>query len=599
MLDAMGFQAEMPEVAGFEGSIDALWDVLPAFDDLLSTGFGHPNSRVNGMDHQGALSGPADTFDEDVVRAEPTRHDTPPSMPPPTTSRLSLLALASTTSPYIQRSAQLPSAISAPPPPLPSTAAPSVASSLPQSSTGSMVIMRPEDREPLQHFLTTMVQFVKLRSSNSDNIYCYIFTNMALTHAPLYEAILAWAALHKAHIKSASTADAEQRYQRASRLLYEDTQGAASHIDLTIVTIWFLLQYELFLAKGVTRFVALLDYAASVIRPLFETSSPSVIHDRLGPVALRVVIWLSAYDARAAPFGGNCHLLQCLKTYLSDQEGLSSANTTPIATDIDTTAHKSAKPTESGPSQPDDDDNSLNGIFGGLASEPTSEMQACLRLALRLNIARGSCSLLGRCGWWNTNTEFDREKHAVAWEAVRNSMISIKKRLESSDAVPAVKMALRVAGGDVDMSPADLGGALQFNWMQLVAIYYGCVLIYQTNRPSSVTSPGRRGPKSDPTFPTAADSAASIIRLTRHATLARPNSPHCIWSQLLFQAGVEIKDPIYQSWAVDALSRAETWSPNLRKTRHLLERVIKLRRDVKGPCDVPAVMEAAGEVFVL
>lgn len=537
MLDAIGFHADLSEDSNF----DALWDTLPAYDDFLA-GFGYPSGVSE--DHQGA----SNIFEAAVVRPEPHA----PSLVPPESSLLSV--------------------------PVPATAAALFLAPVQAPTAGAMVSMKPDDREPLQHFLSTMVQFVKLRSSNSDNIYCYIFTNMALTHAPLYEAILAWDALHKAHVKSASTADAELRYQYASRLLYEDTQASA-HVDLTVVTIWFLLQYELFLAKGVARFLALLDYAANVIRPLFETHSSAVIHDRLGPVAVRVVIWLSAYDARAAPFGGGCHLLRCLKAHLSDQDTFLF-----VAVDRDNNSDYNV----GGPSLEQEDH--MHGIFGAQPSAvETTEMQACLRLALRLNVVRGSCSLLGR---WR-DSEYDRDERVAAWTVVRTSIILIKNRLEAND-VPAVKAALRVAAGDIDVAPSELG-ALQFNWTQLVAKYYGCVLIYHTSRPASLSPDHPR----DARLPTAADSAASIIRLTRHVSLSRPNSPHCIWSQLLFEAGIETTDPIYQSWAVDALLHAEMWSPNLRKTRQLLERIIKLRRDVQGPCDIAAVMEAAGDVFIL
>jgi Fungal specific transcription factor domain len=262
---------------------------------------------------------------------------------------------------------------------------------LQRPSPRQMVTIRPEDQEPLHHYLSTMVQFAKIRSSASDNIYSYIFTNMTLTHAPLYEAILSWAALHLAHVKSHSTEDAELRYKRAVKLLNEDAQ-VAECIDLTFVTVWILLQYDLFSASGVDEFISLLNYAADVVEAVFWNSD-AVIRDQLGPVGIRTLMWLSAYDVHAALFGHSCRLLRCLKMHSSTYDIIEGYGESP-------------------------GNRAVSSIEFGAA-----ELKICLRLVLQINIARGSCVLLGK---W----QGDMEGIQIAWEAVRSNLNAVQVEAE-------------------------------------------------------------------------------------------------------------------------------------------------------------------------
>lgn len=494
-----GPTADLLDSYNMQTDMAMLWDSMPAFDDF-GTGFG------------GLGTTDLQTGEEQILDVTP-----PAATPPP--------------EPEIPHRPSLPR---------------------------SMVSIRPEDTEPLQHFLSTMVQFVKLRSSASDNIYCHIFTNMGLTHAPLYEAILAWAALHLSHVKSTSTRDAESRYQRASALLFEDSE-AAEHVDLTLVTVWFLLQYELFIARGVDRFMRLLSYIADTVEVVFENYHVGAIKERLGPVAIRVLIWLSAYDGRAAMFGNTCRLLRCLKMHPS------------IYDIIDT--H------ERGPSVDH---------FGAPNELGSLELKACLRLALRLNIVRGSCGLLGR---WQEDS-IERE---ATWTALFSSLEAVQREVEQ-DSLPAAKLALRVADGDMDVPIAI--STLEYNWMQLLATYYAGVITYLRHQPTS--SPNSIDASANSTlFPDSKDCAAKIIRLSRHVTLSRSNSPQAIWPHILFHAGIETCDPIYQSWVLGAFAQAEAWGPNMRKTRLLLERVIKFRKEVKGPLDITALMDSMGGPFIV
>lgn len=416
---------------------------------------------------------------------------------------------------------------------------------------GETVIIRPEDQEPLQHYLSTMVKFAKIRSSASDNIYCYIFTNMGLTHRPLYEAILAWAALHLAHVRSSPTSDAEARYHRATRLLYDDAQ-VAEHVDLTLVTVWILLQYELFSARGVDGFIRLLNYVADVVEGIFEHNSMDIVKEQLGSVGLRVLMWLSAYDSRAAPFGNPCRLLRCLKMHSSIYNVI---------------------------------DNRSRGSTGHPIEFGTTESKACLRLALRLSILRGSGILLGHR---HNDNNIEQES---AWTTFRHSLHEIREEVEESS-FAASKLAMRVVHRDMDV-PTTIN-ALEYNWMQLLATYYSIIILYLQNYPRL-----KEDAQDELSWPSVEECAARIIRLSRHVTISHPNSPQAIWPQTLFQAGIYTDDPIYQSWVLAAFAQAEPWGPNMRKTRHLLERISKYPREVKARLDIIALMEDLGGSFVV
>ena len=253
------------------------------------------------------------------------------------------------------------------------------------------VIIRPEDQEPLQHYLSTMIQFAKIRSSATDHIYCHIFSNMALNHAPLYEALLAWSALHLAHVRSSSTADSEARYKRAAELLCDDSH-AGVHLDVTLSTVWIMLQYEMTAAETVDKFIRLLDYAADVVEGIFERHGSSV-REQLGPVGMRVLMWLCAFEGRAAPFGSSCRLLRCLKLNSSIYDDIEDHGTT------------------NGPVN-----QAISSIEFG-----TVELKAQLRLALRLYIFKGSCVLLG------TRSDDSASEYQAAWTALHSSLVILQR----------------------------------------------------------------------------------------------------------------------------------------------------------------------------
>ncbi|KAI1763496.1 hypothetical protein GGR53DRAFT_520937 [Hypoxylon sp. FL1150] len=315
-------------------------------------------------------------------------------------------------------------------------------------------------REPAvgeTHYLSTIVMFAKIRSSASDNIY-------------------SWAALHLAHVKSSSTLHAEARYRRAVRLLYNDVR-AAEHIDLTLVTVWILLQYELFSAKGVDGFISLLNYIADVVEDIFERNSIDVVKEQLGTVGPRAFMWLR-------------RLLRCLKTYSS------------IYDVIDGRSKGSARP------------------LRHRQIENHSEQES-------------------------------------AWTAIRSSLQEIQEEVENSN-FAAPKLAMRVEYPRLKEDPED-----------------------------------------ERSWPNVEECAARIIGLSRQVTLSHPNSPQAIWPQTLFLAGICTDDPIYHSWVLAAFAQAEPWGPNMRKTKHLLERISGYPRVVKSRLDIMALMVDIGDIFVV
>ena len=445
------------------------------------------------------------------------------------------------------------------PPPLPSPS-PSQSSSSSLSPPRAIepsqkVTIRPEDQEPLQHYLSVMVQFAKIRSSETDHIYCYIFSNMALNYAPLYEALLAWSALHLAHVRSSSTADAEARYKRATDLLC-DGMPAAVHLDVTLSTIWIMLQYELTAAETVHKFIRLLDYVADVVEGIFQRHGVNSVRQQLGPVGMRILMWLCAFEGRAVPFGSSCRLLRCLKLNPSIYDDTDGHGTT---SDVDNRAVSSIE-------------------FG------TAELKASLRLALRLHIFKGSCNLVGK-----KQRDTCSERHA-AWTALRSSLLVLQREAENVT-IPAARFALKVADGD--MTAHIMINTMEYNWLQHLSLFYCDVIIYLQNCPrsSEYSLPS--------SWPNRQECAARIIRMSRHVALSRPNSPQAIWPEVLFRAGVETNDPIYQSWVVEAFIRAEAWGPNLRKTKLLFERIIECRRDISAQVDGISLMNDMGGPFVI
>lgn len=421
----------------------------------------------------------------------------------------------------------------------------------PRSNAESAVSIRAEDTEPLRHFLTTMVQFMRMRPNQLDNIYHYIYTNLSLFHMPLYESILAWAALHLAQVNGSATTEAELRYERASALLFQD-EDAAEHIELTLVTVWFLLQYELFLANGVERFISLLGYAADVVEVVFQGCSAEAIRAKFRPVTTRVLIWLCGYDGRAALFGNTCRLLRCLKLH-------------PVIYDII-------------------DAHGTNIAASCYEDElPATSPNVFYRLMLRLNVARSSPSLLYRL-------DGAQARCMAAWTRLSSDLEALRREIELNDS-PAARYAVHVALGDTIHSGAV--STLEYNHMTLLARYYECMILYFRHRPTWMTDLEERF------SPRIEECAGRIVRLARQVFMSRPNSPESIWPSTLFLAGIETTDPIYRDWIFGAFRLAESWRPNLKKTRLLLERANKIQKEFPMSYKVASLMCVTGDSFII
>jgi hypothetical protein len=130
--------------------------------------------------------------------------------------------------------------------------------------------------------------------------------------------MMAFAALHRAQTQDRIYIQAELRYQWAAALLFEDNK-AHDHLDVTISTVWFLLQYDLILANGVVRFCNLLAHLAHIL------DVSATLH-RMHPVNLsklgtRSLVWNTAYDTRALSSGGRGgHFLRSIQRFMPLRE---------------------------------------------------------------------------------------------------------------------------------------------------------------------------------------------------------------------------------------------------------------------------------------
>ncbi|KAJ6438792.1 nitrate assimilation regulatory protein nirA [Purpureocillium lavendulum] len=107
---------------------------------------------------------------------------------------------------------------------------------------------------------------------------------------------MAWTALHLGHSRDDSglIQKAEVRYRQAVSLVHQD-KDAWQHFELSLVTIWFALQYELLVARGIDSFCRHLELAADLIdaarsRQAHNNMKPPA----LGPIGARVLIWLGS-----------------------------------------------------------------------------------------------------------------------------------------------------------------------------------------------------------------------------------------------------------------------------------------------------------------
>ncbi|KAI1377765.1 hypothetical protein F4677DRAFT_444353 [Hypoxylon crocopeplum] len=429
-------------------------------------------------------------------------------------------------------------------------ASPSVSTScqadIPESGSntqGATVVISPEDHRLIQHYLNVMTSYAKIRCSGDDNIYSHIFSNMALFYAPLYNAIMAWTALHLGQTRSEPDLirKAEKRYSHAVSLTHRD-QDVALHFELSIVTIWFALQFELLAAQGIDSFCRHLEFAADLVDAHRRHQRAGGEATPLGHIGSRILVWLGAYDSRASCIGGKGRLLQNLELFCSEYDFID--------------------------------------VAFPYAPASTEDLKPCLRLSLELDYMESRIVQLNRRS---------SPVPIAIWSTVQSGLIAIRERLESDPTVAPIIAHItnptRALAGRITTR--------RFNCLLLLASFYSVVISFHRMLPAhvSMSMPRKLTP--------AEDAASYIIRLASWVCRFRSPSPQNIWPRLLFLAGIETTDLVYQDWVVKTLTEAEVWGANFRKTRVLLERIIKIQGREGVRVDYLDVMKQDTGLFII
>ncbi|KAI1386731.1 uncharacterized protein F4822DRAFT_325315 [Hypoxylon trugodes] len=408
---------------------------------------------------------------------------------------------------------------------------------------GAAVVVGPDDHRLIQHYLNVMTNYAKIRCSGDENIYSHIFSNMALFYAPLYNALMAWTALHLGQTRGEPdmVRKAEERYAHAVSLTHRD-QNVALHFEISIVTIWFALQFELLAAKGIETFCQHLEFAADLVDAHRRHQRAGGEATPLGHIGCRMLVWLGAYDSRASCIGGSGRLLQILESFRLEYDFIDAA-------------------------------------FPNFPGS-TDDLKPCLRLSLELDYMESRIVQLHR----RPGTA-----PAAIWSSVQSGLIAMRERLEGDPSVapiiayitnPTRSLAARIT-------------TKRFNSLLLLATFYGVVITFHRMLPAhiAIETLGKLLP---------AEAAASyIIRLASWVCRFRPSSPQNIWPRLLFLAGIETTDLAYQDWAINALTDAEIWGANFRRTRLLLERIIDVQSTKGARVDYLDVMRRDTGLFII
>ncbi|KAI2464556.1 hypothetical protein F4781DRAFT_412548 [Annulohypoxylon bovei var. microspora] len=405
------------------------------------------------------------------------------------------------------------------------------------------VIIGPDDHRLIQHYLNVMTGFAKIRSTGDENIYSHIFSNMALFYAPLYDALMAWTALHLGQTRSDSDLirKAEERYSHAISLTHQD-QNVAVHFELSIVTIWFALQYELLDAQGIDSFCRHLEFAADLVDAHRRHQKAGGEATPLGHIGSRMLVWLGAYDSRAARIGGTGRLLQNLEAFCADYDFIDAA-------------------------------------YPNLPTN-TEDLKPALRLSLELDYMESRIVQLHRRSV---------AAPAAIWSTVQSGLIMIGERFEADPSVAPIIASL------VNPSRSVTGRITtrRFNCLLLLATFYSVVISFHRLIPAplAMNIPDK--------LMSAEVAATNIIRLACWVARFRPPSPQNIWPRLLFLAGIETTDLAYQDWTVKTLTEAECWGANFRRTRVLLEKVIRIQSAEGVRIDYIDVMKQDTGLFII
>ncbi|KAI1093090.1 hypothetical protein F5B19DRAFT_451999 [Rostrohypoxylon terebratum] len=422
----------------------------------------------------------------------------------------------------------------------------SIRNDIPESSSytqDATVIIGSDDHRLIQHYLNVMTSYAKIRCSGDDNIYSYIFSNMALFYAPLYDALMAWTALHLGQNRSDPELirKAEQRYTHAVTLTHQD-QNVAIHFELSIVTIWFALQYELLAAHGIESFCRHLEFAADLVEAHRRHQKAGGEATPLGHIGSRMLVWLGAYDSRASRIGGTGRLLQNLEAFAADYDFIDAA-------------------------------------YPNLPTN-TEDLKPSLRLSLELDYMESRIVQSHRRSAAGSG---------AIWSNVQSGLIMIYERFENDPSVAPIIDSLT----NPSRSLTSRITTRRFNCLLLLATFYSVVISFHRLIPAHLATniPDR--------LISAEVAAANIVRLASWVSRNRSPSPQNIWPRILFLAGIETMDLAYQDWVVKTLTEAEVWGANFQKTRMLLEKVIKLQSAQGIRVDYIDVMKQDTGLFII
>ena len=295
---------------------------------------------------------------------------------------------------------------------------------------------------------------------------------------------------------------------------------------------------------------------------------------------------MGTYDARASWIGNAGRLLQNLEIFYAYHDFLD------IAFPDSTSRTVSIPPTELTASQP---------------PTITTDLKPFLRLTVELDTIEGHIAHLHR-----------RETPAPAtiWMAAQRDLLSIQQRLEDHLAVAPILSAMfgsgKLSSLPTRSSPTrSLAGlkidTTSFNHLLLLSACYSLIISFHRVHPKSTTATSALDNSvNSPTTSrvvgdliTAESAAARIIRISSWVMRMRPPSPQNIWSRILFTAGIETTDLVYQEWVIRRYVEAEAWGSNFGKTRQLLERVLECQGRKGGRVDYLDVMKETTGCFII
>ena len=426
--------------------------------------------------------------------------------------------------------------------------APSVAATPPALEEDYMVKITSEDHQLIQHFLNSMKQYTtKLKQGSDEDLNCVMFSNMGLFNAQVFHAMMAFSALHLAQTNESFLPKAELRYQQATALLLQD-KNPNWHLDVTIVTVWFLLQYELLFARGVVRFCNMLAHLAHVLDNYQHVSENS-----FSILGARTLVWLSCYDCRALYSGGRGgYLLKSLEDFLPLRPHLQEPPSTFAG----------------GP---------LASIPEAFPKSTWLDHTSLLRLRFRSNWVHGRTLML------LLDEGASNGARNVELSQVYQDMLALHEIFaRGTDGVNG--FPVNIAKGKMTRLSGPLSSLRFGHLLALSSLYVVFLDYYQVarsaNRRGSSASSSPCSFRSDQpsqsrerNILSMSECSTRVLRISHFISRHRPKSPQSIWPSLLFSAGIESEDEIHRDWILNSLKGTEAWAPHFLKTQLLLQAI--------------------------